>query len=238
MDINDRQKSILRMLIKDYIKYAKPVGSSKLVKRHRMGCCSATVRNDMSLLEDLGLIEQYHFSSGRRPTLSGYRYFIDNLMEIKDLPARFRRRLQLNVKSVDSSRFSDAVKVLAEEMSKMTNGLTVVGLPGGSRVSGLRYLLSHPEFVDIDMVRNIGYMIDDIDRVVNDLRDSHGDDELRIFLGNELNYEYARPLAFAVRKYRDPFGDKHIIGTIGPARMDYALISPMMNLAAQILEDF
>lgn len=238
MEMNDRQKSILRMIVKDYIKYAKPIGSSKLVKRHRMGCCSATVRNDMSLLEELGLIKQYHFSSGRKPTLAGYRYFIKNLMEPKDLPSRFRRRLTMNVRSVDSSRFTDAVRVLADEMSKMTNSLTVVGLSTGPRVAGLRYLLSHPEFLDVETVRKVGYMIDDIDRVVNDLKDSHEEDGLRIYLGDELSYDYARPLAFAVRKYRDPFGEKHIIGTIGPMRMDYQLMSPMMDLAVQILEDF
>jgi len=238
MEMNDRQKSILRMIVKDYIKYAKPIGSSKLVKRHRMGVCSATVRNDMALLEDLGLIKQYHFSSGRKPTLAGYRYFIDNLMEPKDLPPRFRRRLTMNVKSVDSSRFTDAVRVLADEMSKMTNNLTVVGLPTGPRVTGLRYLLTHPEFVDVEMVRHIGHMIDDIDRLLKELRDSHDAEGLKIYLGDELNYDYAQPLAFAVRTYRDPFGDRHLIGAVGPARMDYQLMSPMMDLAVQILDDF
>ena len=238
MEMNDRQKSILRMIVKDYIKYAKPIGSSKLVKRHRMGCCSATVRNDMSLLEELGLIKQYHFSSGRKPTSAGYRYFIDNLMESRVLPTRFKRRLTLNVKSIDTSRFSEAVRVLADEMSKLTNSLTVIGLPSGPRVSGLRFLLSHPELIEVEMVQKIGQMIDNIDHLVKDLKDSHDMEGVKIYLGNELGYDYAEPLAFAVRQYRDPFGEKHLLGVIGPARMDYQLMSPVMNLAAQILEDF
>lgn len=85
MSVNERKKQILHAVIKDYVETAEPVGSRTLVKKYNLGVSPATIRNEMSDLEDLGYITQPHTSAGRIPSDQGYRYFVDHLMD-KALP--------------------------------------------------------------------------------------------------------------------------------------------------------
>ena len=75
-----RQQRILRAVVHEYIRTAQPVSSDTLVRRYRLGVSSATVRNDLAALEDLGPLTHPHTSAGRIPTQHGYRYFIGSLM--------------------------------------------------------------------------------------------------------------------------------------------------------------
>ena len=81
--ISQRQSLLLKLIVEDYIKTAKQIGSKSLCKI--MKCSSATIRNEMSELEELGLLEKTHISSGRIPSEKGYRYYVDNIMKPKEL---------------------------------------------------------------------------------------------------------------------------------------------------------
>ena len=78
--IDDRKKLILKAIVDDYISTAEPVGSRTIEKKYNLGLSSATIRNEMSDLEELGLLNQPHTSSGRVPSLAGYRMYVDELM--------------------------------------------------------------------------------------------------------------------------------------------------------------
>ncbi len=237
--LNERQNKILRMLVNDFITSAKPIGSSKLVKRHKMACSSATVRNDMSLLEELGLLRQSHVSSGRTPTDLGYRYYVDNLMRLKDIPPRFRRRILNAFRSLDSSKYSLAVRMLADELSSLTGNLTVVSIPPDRlETSGVRYLLRHPEFLDVELVKKLGFVIDHLDIIMFGIRDRMEIGSYKVFIAQELGYDYTKSMAIAVRKFRDPFGEDHVIGSIGPVRMNYNQLPNLMSFATEVLENF
>jgi heat-inducible transcriptional repressor len=80
-----RTQQVLRAVIRDYILRAHPVGSGKITKKYRLNMSPATVRNIMACLEDLGLLERPHPSSGRIPTDSGFRYYVNTLMDPKPL---------------------------------------------------------------------------------------------------------------------------------------------------------
>lgn len=79
--MDERKQRILHAVIQDYIKTAEPVGSRTLAKNYNLGISPATVRNEMSDLEDLGFLEQPHTSAGRIPSAKGYRYYVDSMME-------------------------------------------------------------------------------------------------------------------------------------------------------------
>ena len=85
MEISRRKKDILKAIVEDYIDTAEPVGSKALVERRELGLSSATVRNEMADLESMGLLEQPHTSSGRIPSSQGYRMYVNELMERKNL---------------------------------------------------------------------------------------------------------------------------------------------------------
>ncbi len=86
VDLSDRQKAILRLIVQEYIRSATPVSSKMITHDYSLGVSSATVRNEMAILEELGYVLQPHTSAGRVPTDAGYRYFVENLMVWDMLP--------------------------------------------------------------------------------------------------------------------------------------------------------
>ncbi|MCX7903774.1 MAG: heat-inducible transcriptional repressor HrcA [Caloramator sp.] len=84
MDLGERKRYILKAIVDDYIETAEPVGSRTIAKKYEMGISSATIRNEMADLEELGYLEQPHTSAGRVPSDKGYRYYVDKLINIKD----------------------------------------------------------------------------------------------------------------------------------------------------------
>jgi heat-inducible transcriptional repressor len=81
MMLNERRRRVLKALVEEYVASAQPVGSKTLVDRYELGCSPATVRNELSILEETGFVVQPHVSAGRLPTDSGYRDFVDELLQ-------------------------------------------------------------------------------------------------------------------------------------------------------------
>jgi heat-inducible transcriptional repressor len=92
-NLSERQKLVLALVIRDYIETAQPVGSLHLVERYDLGFSSATVRNDMLTLTELGLLRQPHTSAGRVPSEEGYRFFVRQLMGHTELPTTTKRTI-------------------------------------------------------------------------------------------------------------------------------------------------
>lgn len=86
MELTERQKAVLMLVVRDYIETAQPVGSQYLVKHHHLDMSSATIRNEMAVLTEMGYLRQPHTSAGRVPSEDGYRYFVRNMVHQADLP--------------------------------------------------------------------------------------------------------------------------------------------------------
>ena len=93
MNLGERQKLILALVIRDYIDHAQPVGSKKLVDKYGLNFSPATVRNEMVALTEYGFLHQPHTSAGRVPTEEGYRYFVRQLMGQTDLAPQTKRTI-------------------------------------------------------------------------------------------------------------------------------------------------
>lgn len=121
--IGSRQKDLLKEIVEEYVKTARPVGSKSLCKKFK--CSSATIRNDMATLENLGYLEKTHISSGRIPSESGYRYYVDNLMEPKKISGEDMLKLQtiFNNKELE---LNDAISKSLEIISDLTNYTSVI----------------------------------------------------------------------------------------------------------------
>jgi len=85
-ELTERQKTILMLVIRDYIETVQPIGSNALVKRYHLDLSSATVRNELSVLDEMGYLRQPHTSAGRIPTEEGYRFFVSQMMHQAELP--------------------------------------------------------------------------------------------------------------------------------------------------------
>ena len=121
--LNDRRQNILKIIVEDYIKTARPVGSGYVAKK--LNCSSATVRNEMMYLEEVGLLEKTHISSGRVPSEKGYRYYVDELMTPKDMTREDMLKLQTIFKN-NTLVLSDAIKKSIEIVTEITNYTSVV----------------------------------------------------------------------------------------------------------------
>lgn len=123
--LTDRQLFILQIIIDDFIRSAQPVGSRSLAEKEEVLFSSATIRNDMAELENLGFIEKPHTSSGRVPSEKGYRYYVDHLLRPKKL--NFQEVETIN--SIFVGRMYELEKVVqksAEILSELTNYTAVV----------------------------------------------------------------------------------------------------------------
>ena len=96
-ELNSRACAVLRALIREYVRCDKPVGSRRLAKLHGEGLSPATIRNVMADLEQVGLLTQPHTSAGRVPTPNGYRFYVDSLLETRDLASREAVRIKLSL---------------------------------------------------------------------------------------------------------------------------------------------
>ena len=121
--LTSRQEKILQLIVDEYVKSVNPVGSKLICDE--LNCSSATVRNDMSILEDLGYLEKTHVSSGRIPSEMGYRYYVDNLMEPKKMNGDDLLKLQLifNNNKLD---IPDVIKKSLAIISELTDYTSVV----------------------------------------------------------------------------------------------------------------
>ena len=121
--ITERQISLLKIIVEEYIKTARPVGSKAICEK--LKCSSATVRNEMSVLEELGYLEKTHTSSGRIPSDSGYRYYVDHIMVPKELNGDEMLKLQTIFKN-NSLMLNDVVLRSMEIISELTNYTAIV----------------------------------------------------------------------------------------------------------------
>lgn len=174
MSMGDRKLDVLRAIVEDYVSTQEPVGSKSLVTRHNLGVSSATIRNDMALLEEEGYICQPHTSAGRVPTNKGYRLFVDRLSKIKPLTSAERRAVHRFLdEAVD---LNDVVHRTVRLLAQLTRQVAVVQYPSLSRSS-----VRHLELVPLGPERLMLVMITDTGRVeqrVVELEETLAEDEV------------------------------------------------------------
>lgn len=161
--LSERQRLILNAIVDNYIQSAEPVGSRTISKREEINLSSATVRNEMADLEDLGYLEQPHTSAGRVPSTKGYRYYVDNLME----PQSLSEQDVLNLKQLFAERIQHTEKVIEETaiiLSQMTNYTSIVL---GPEIFDQK--LKHLQIVRLNQSQAIVIIVTNTGRVENKL---------------------------------------------------------------------
>lgn len=151
--LSERQTSLLKLIVEEYIKTAHAISSKSLCDH--LDCSSATIRNEMSTLEDLGLLEKTHVSSGRIPSESGYRYYVDNIMEPKKITGEDVLKLQ-TIFHNKSLVLSDAITKSMDIITELTSYTTIV-----LGTSSKDNRVSKVEAVPIDENRVVAVIITD-----------------------------------------------------------------------------
>lgn len=182
---DDRRFEVLRAIVADFVVTKEPIGSKVLVERHHLGVSSATVRNDMAVLEAEGYITQPHTSSGRVPTEKGYREFVNRIHDVKPLSSSERRAILTFLESgVD---LDDVLRRAVRLLAQLTRQVAVVQYPTLSSST-----VRHLEVVALSPARLLMVVITDSGRVdqriveLGDTIDEHQLGQLRDVLGHAL----------------------------------------------------
>jgi heat-inducible transcriptional repressor len=124
---DERRLAVLRAIVEDYVSTQEPVGSRALVERHGLGVSPATVRNDMAVLEEEGLIHAPHTSAGRIPTDKGYRLFVDRLTQVKPMSAAEQRAISRFL--AEAQDLDDVVQRSVRLLAQLTQQVAIVQYP-------------------------------------------------------------------------------------------------------------
>ena len=180
-----RRLEILRAIVDEYVATQEPVGSKALAENHNLGVSPATIRNEMAVLEEEGLITQPHTSAGRIPTDLGYRMFVDQLSNVKPLSAPERRAIETFLEG--ALDLDDVVMRTVKLLADVTKQVAVVQYP-----SLVKSRVRHVELVLLNSLRTMLILITDTGRVeqrVIELATEVDDDflnSMRIKLNNSI----------------------------------------------------
>jgi heat-inducible transcriptional repressor len=126
-ELTPRERMILGYIVQEFIMTAIPVGSRYLVKKYNLGLSPATVRNVMADLEDMGYLWHPHTSAGRIPTDKGYRFYVDNLLEIKDLSPAEKEAINSVVQGKEE--LEEILKDISKLIGKISKQLSIASTP-------------------------------------------------------------------------------------------------------------
>ncbi len=333
-ELGEREKEVLRAVVQEYITTGGPVGSQQLTRRPGFEVSSATMRNVLADLEELGFLEKPHTSAGRVPTDQGYRFYVDTLVKLKDPTPRDRELIhagliqESNLEEVlgEASRILHSLtrhagvvvtprpdsavfrriefvrlredRVLAilvgqsgqvhnkaitvefpitsDELLKASNylsellrevpleearerirvemdqeqalynaltakalklGAAATDLPTTERVliQGTGSFLEAPEFADVERMRALFKALDEKHKLLSLLDRVQRANEMQIFIGAESDFSAAGDVTVIASPYGNQEQVLGTVGVIGPTRMDYRRVIPLVNFTAQVL---
>lgn len=333
--LNERSRKILEAIIEDHIVSAEPVGSRTITRRHGLGLSSATVRNVMSDLEEMGYLVAPHTSAGRIPTEKGYRFYIDSLLRIRALTAQQKERIRryyrrrglradellreagrvLSTLShytgiVMAPPFTSSVfrhiefvrlsqgRILAifvaesglvqnkiietdedlsshdlEQMNNYLNrtfaGLSLADVKArlvremtrdkalydqllnrsmrlfqaalkeeqGREVfiEGVSRMLEQPEFSDLERMKRLFKAFEQKSLLVEFLDKCQRSQGVQIFIGSETDYRDIEGCSLITARYGKDGGTIGMLGVIGPTRMAYSQVIPIVDYTAELM---
>lgn len=185
MDLNERKLQILQAVISEFINTGEPVGSRSLSRSHDMGISPATIRNEMSDLEEMGYLTHPHTSAGRIPSDKAYRLYVDQLMDESELPEE--EKLAITQKLAETKTELDStIEHAADLLSEMTN-LTSFAIAPRAAESKLKYI----NLLPVDETTVVLMIVPDNGKVMNKaLKVSPYTEENLELLGKVMTHNY------------------------------------------------
>ncbi|MBV6403013.1 MAG: Heat-inducible transcription repressor HrcA [Anaerolineales bacterium] len=128
IELTERQKTLLLLIIRDHIESAEPIGSKRLVENYRLDYSPATIRNEMSALTEMGYLRQPHTSAGRVPTEEGYRYFVSQMMPNAELPEAVQHTISHQFHQ-SRAHMDQWMTLAASILAHQSQGVSVITAP-------------------------------------------------------------------------------------------------------------
>jgi len=229
--VEQRQHLVFRAVVREHLRTAEPVASGPVSARYRFGVSPATIRNDMADLETAGLLMQPHTSAGRVPTDAGYRFYVETFAACADgspACAEIDGAAETLARE-DGVRAKDFTRQIAEftgETVFLTFG------DGRSYLAGVTHLVRKPEFSEPELLLGISELVDDFDRVFDDMC-RRLERDFAVFIGREN--PFGDPFSTIVTRFAAKRLGEGAVGILGPKRMDYDANLALMRHLGEIL---
>lgn len=231
--LTQRQAKILAAIVKENCETGEPVASRDLTQKYDFGVSAPTIRNEMQALEKLGLINQPHTSAGRVPTDTGFRYFVNELMQRVKLSMREQQHLRTEIVKLQMVN-AEVSRRLAKLLASSTSQASFAILPEEVSAVGLSNILSSQNLPAED-AKEIAQFFDNLEEYADAMLKDYGSADAQAFIGKELKLSKHSDYSMIVSGMQLPSGKKGVIGLIGPKSMQYQKNLSLMEYISKIL---
>lgn len=235
--LSSRQTQILKSLIDEYIETAEPVGSEALEKKFSLGVSPATIRNEMVALTKLGYLKQPHTSAGRYPTPVAMKFYINQLMEEKEMS--LAEEVKTKEEVLESREDIDQMmRGIAHSLAQKTGNLAICTLgEGGVWHSGYANLFSQPEFSNLELSLSVFSFIEEVKRIHELFFEKMtGSSPVEIIFGEELGWSGFDYLGIVGSRFKAA-GHEGAMAVIGPTRLRYPTVVPVLRYYRNLIEE-
>ena len=243
-----RQTQILKSVVDEYIATAEPVGSEAIEKKYNLGVSPATIRNEMASLMKMGFVRQPHTSSGRMPTPKAMKFYIDQLMDERQmsladigLKTDLDVAEEVKVKEEVMGAKDDLDEVLEEathELASVTNSLAIAAMGDNDKVwsAGYSNVFDNPEFTNLEASTALFSFLEEV-KMMHELffERMTGTSPVEVIFGEELGWPGFNPVCVVGTRF-DLMGRHGALGVIGPARLPYPRVIPVVRYFRDLLQ--
>lgn len=175
-DLDERKKKVLQAIVEEYINTAEPVSSGSITKGHGLDYSSATIRNDMAQLENIGFLDKPHTSAGRVPSAEGYRYYVNELLKEDNLTLEEIKYIQNKLK-IKVNEIEDLTKVATTTLSEITHYTTVAVGPKADKqiIEEIKFVSLGQRMLMVVIVIDTGLVKETIIKFDEDITESQVD---------------------------------------------------------------
>jgi len=232
-----RQTQVLKSLIDEYIETAIPVGSEALEKKYDLGVSPATIRNEMMMLTKTGYLRQPHTSAGRVPSPKAMKFYIDQLMEEKQMSVTDEVRAKEDVWDFRGDTNS-LLREAAQALASQTDSLSIAAIDDGHIWhSGYSHIFAHPEFADVDVCTNIFGMLEEASQISElFFKKMSGISTVEVVFGEELGWSGMSPVSIVGTTFNID-GRVAALGIVGPTRISYQTVIPVLRYFGNLVQE-
>jgi heat-inducible transcriptional repressor len=233
-----RQTSLLKTIIDEYIQTADAVGSENLDKKYNLGVSPATIRNEMVSLTKAGYLKQAHTSAGRVPTPQAMKFYIDQLMEEKQMSLVDEVKAKEEVWD-SRNKIDDLMDEATHALANRTKSLAVAALKGKKDKfwqAGHSYIFNNPEFAEMAACQNLFSIFEEFDKLDRLFFGLESTSPLDVLFGEELGWPELMPTSI-ISTHFTVHGKPGAFGVIGPARADYSTVIPILRYFGSLVQE-
>jgi len=194
----------------------------------------------MAELERLGYIDQPHTSAGRVPTDKGYRYYVNQLADVKETGNRKQETGASRAERALAARVSagnvpeHVIRNTVDTLVELTHNLGLATIGNQLYMSGLSNLFGQPEFMHPGQVREVAKLLDNLQPW---LYEAAPNEPLSVYIGQENPIGRGAGCSLIISRFRSPFSDRSYIGVLGPTRQSYRDVMSLVGRAGHALEE-